>query len=151
MELSHVTTEARTVLAVRERVPFAELTDFFGRAFERTAAALGEAGTFPSGPPVAIYYGDPTDTVDVAAGFPFAGSITPPEGTAVVDLPAGRAVEAIHVGPYDELAKTYDTVAEWMQQEHVTPSSVMWEEYLAGPDTDPDPSTWRTRIVYPIA
>lgn len=38
-----------------------------------------------------------------------------------------------------------------MHQEHVTPATVMWEEYLTGPDTDPDPSTWRTRIVYPIA
>ncbi len=151
MELSRVTTEPRTVLAVRERVPFAELTDFFGRAFERAAAALGEAKSFPSGPPVAVYYGDPTDTVDVAAGFPFVGSITPPDGTTLVELPGGPAVEAIHVGPYDELEKTYTTVAEWMQQEHVTPSSVMWEEYLAGPDSDPDPSTWRTRIVYPIA
>ena len=26
-----------------------------------------------------------------------------------------------------------------------------WEVYEAGPSSDPDPATWRTRVVWPVA
>jgi len=32
-----------------------------------------------------------------------------------------------------------------------TPSETMWEVYLNGPATEPDPQNWQTRIVWPAA
>ena len=55
---------------IRERVPMDALQEFFGRAFASTMAAAGEQGRRVVGPPVGIYFGMPSDTVDVAAGFP---------------------------------------------------------------------------------
>jgi hypothetical protein len=34
--------------------------------------------------------------------------------------------------------------------EGLVPGEEMWEEYLSGPDTHPDPGTWRTRVVVPV-
>lgn len=151
MDIALTTLQRRQILGVRDDVAVAELPEFFGRAFQRASAALGETGAHPSGPPVALYYGGDEPAIDVVAGLPFTGTVTPPPGTVVVDLPAGEAVEAVHVGSYDDIDATYRGLSEWMAERHLVPADVMWEEYLAGPDTGADPSTWRTRVVYPIA
>lgn len=151
MDIARTTLQRRHILGVRDDVALAELPQFFGRAFQTASAALDEEGAHPSGPPVALYYGGDEPALDVVAGFPFTGTVTPPPGTVVVDLPAGDAVEAVHVGPYADIDATYRGLSEWMAEQHLVPADVMWEEYLAGPETGPDPSTWRTRVVYPIA
>jgi len=63
-------------------------------------------------------------------------------------LPAGRAAEAMHVGPYDTLSQTYDEVMRWVQEHGMHPGTDMWEYYLSDPSTEPDPASWRTRVLW---
>ncbi|RYV51724.1 AraC family transcriptional regulator [Pengzhenrongella frigida] len=119
------------------------LSDFFGRAFEAVAAELARQGAAPAGPPIALYRGPVTDTVDVVAGFPVGRPLTPSSGLVAETLPSGSIVEAIHTGSYEDLSA-------WFREQGLTPSDEMWEEYLVGPDSEPDPSRWQTRIVYPV-
>jgi len=65
-------------------------------------------------------------------------------------LPGGRAVSAIHVGPFDTLEQTYTELMAWMAEQRLQPAEHMWEIYLSDPATEPDPSTWRTQIVWPV-
>lgn len=46
---------------------------------------------------------------------------------------------------------TYDELMAWVTEKDLTMSEDMREEYLTGPESDPDPSTWTTRIVWPLA
>ncbi|WEO76299.1 GyrI-like domain-containing protein [Cryobacterium sp. SO2] len=151
MQMDRIELEPRTLLGVHEVVKMADLTDYFGRAFEASAAALARQGLAPAGPPLALYHGMPTDTVDVTAGFPVAATAQATEGVAVTTLPDGPAVATVYVGPYNGMTRTYDEIAAWLQAEKLTPRPDMWEEYLSGPDTDPNPATWQTRIVFPLA
>ena len=66
-------------------------------------------------------------------------------------LPAGRAVVVVHVGPYDTLEATYGRLLEWVAAQGMELATGMWEEYLSDPEQEPDPATWRTRIVAPVA
>jgi effector-binding domain-containing protein len=135
---------------VRERVPMAELTQFFARAFNDTIKALEAQGTHPTGAPFGKYFGHPDETVDVEAGFPVAAAIEPAGAVKPGVLPGGRVVEAIHVGPFDTLTNTYDEIERYIADEHLTPGEVMWESYLTDPETEPDPSKWRTQICWPV-
>ena len=65
-------------------------------------------------------------------------------------LPGGRAVEGIHVGSYDHLPGAYADLQQWMEQHGLEPANLMWEYYLTDPGIEPDPSRWRTRIVWPV-
>jgi len=145
----HVTEQA--VAVVRERVPMDALTDFFGRAFGAVMAAVQMQGASPAGPPFALYHGMPSESVDVEAGFPIAGHF---HGTGEVTsgtLPETDAFEAIHSGPYDTLGTTYDAIRQRMQEEGATPAGIVWEYYLSDPEKQPDPATWQTRVVWPVA
>ncbi len=150
-DIRFVDLSEQPTAAVREQVRTTELPDFFGRAFTAVLHALRAQDVMPSGPPFALYHGMPADTVDVEAGFPVPAPVEP-EGAVVRGvLPAGRAVEAVHVGPYDTLPTTYGQVLQRIEEDGRQPSSTMWEYYLSDPETEPDPSTWRTRVVWPEA
>lgn len=136
---------------VRERVPMDELPPFFGRAFGAVMAAAQKQAVQIAGPPFGLYRGMPTDTVDVEAGFPVAAPFAGSEGVAAGTLPACRAFEATHTGPYDTLGATYDAIQERMKEEGYSPADSMWEYYLSDPATEPDPATWKTLVVWPVA
>lgn len=151
VEIERITVASRTVLGVRETVQPEDLSEFFGRAFERAQSAIRDQGAIVAGPPVAVYRGDPEHGFDVLAGFPVMGAVQGSAGVEVTELPSGQAIAAIHIGSYDAMGETYATVTSWMQDRHLTPAEPMWEEYLAGPETSPDPAGWRTRIVFPLS
>jgi effector-binding domain-containing protein len=150
VDVTAVELTSQPVVGVRETVPVAELTEFFGRAFEAAAAELGRLGLRPVGPPVALYDGEVGADADVTAGFPVHDEVAVGPGTVLVVLPAGAAVEVVHVGPYDAMEATYRELQAWFAEQGITPSSRMWEEYLVGPETTPDPSGWQTKIVWPV-
>lgn len=141
----------QVVIGLHEVVPMQSLSEFFGRAFAQVAEALGRLGVAPAGPPVAYYSGMPEGAIDVTAGFPVAQPVTPTEGLVAVTLSGGATVEATHVGPYDTLGETYGAIAGWLEEQGLTASDAMWEEYLVGPESDADPGRWQTRIVFPLA
>lgn len=136
---------------VRERVPMTELTAFFSRAFAETMTALQAQGLHPVGPPYGKYYGPPTETVDVEAGYPVAAAFAPAGRVVPGVLPGGRGVAAVHVGPYDSMESTYSEVEHYFTTSALTPGAVMWESYLTDPEGEPDPARWQTQICWPLA
>lgn len=142
--------EPQLIEGVREVVPMSSLSEFFGRAFGTTAEVLARQGATPKGPPVALYRGPAKDTVDVLAGFPLARPANPEGGVVLETLPGGATVEAVHTGPYDTLSATYGELSDWFTEQCMETPLEMWEEYLVGPETEPDPQRWQTRIVFPL-
>lgn len=146
-----VELDAQEAIAVRGDVAVADLPGFFERAFHESAAAAAAADVEIVGPPFGFYPEMPTEIVAVEAGFPVSAP-TEPEGDAHrLVLPAGRAVQVTHVGPFDTLEQTYDELQSWMAEHGIEPAAAMWECYLSDPEAEPDPADWRTLIVWPIA
>ncbi|MPV37123.1 GyrI-like domain-containing protein [Georgenia subflava] len=142
--------QEQQVAGVRLRVRMDEITTIFDTRFTEVLDALTAAGAQPAGAPYARYRGRPTDTVDVEVGFPVTA---PFQGTGEVrggTLPAVRAAEAVHPGSYDTLPETYAAVERWVAENDLQTLEESWEVYESGPESDPDPSTWRTRVVFPL-
>jgi len=152
MKAQRVELEPRTFVGVHDVIPMDHMTEYFGRAFATAAAELGKQGAYPAGPPVALYHGAPVENAaDVTAGFPVAQPVAPTDAAVVEVLPGGPAIEAIHTGSYDTLGETYAELTDWLMEQHLNTAEDMWEEYVVGPDTEPDPAKWQTRIVFPLA
>jgi effector-binding domain-containing protein len=113
--------------------------------------AVATQGVAITGPPFGFYPRMPSDTVEVVVGFPVAAPIAADGEVEPFTLPGGRAVTATHVGPYEELENTYAELLAWTTAEGLTLAEGMWESYLSDPSAEPDPSTWRTLIVWPLA
>lgn len=151
VQCSLVHLKETPTIGIRKVVPIDELPTFFGDAYGRLFEVIGQDGLTVTNPPLAHYYGMPTDLVDVEAAVPIA---EPYDGSADVvagTLPPADAVEALHFGPYDTLTDTYEQVAAWMSERGFTPGYDMWEFYLTDATLEPDPAKWETKVVWPIA
>jgi effector-binding domain-containing protein len=146
-----VTLATVPVAVVREVVPMSELTGFFGPVYETVAEALGRQHITMTGPPLAIYHGMPSDTVDVAAGFPTDRPVDADNGVVAETLPGGRAAQIVHVGSYDSLQQSYGRLMAWLEDQKLAPGPIMWESYLTEPAPDGDQRDMLTRITWPLA
>lgn len=145
------TLEPIQAAVVRRTVPMSELRTFFDSVFGTIMAAVHEQQVAVTGPPFAMYFGMPTDTVDVAAGFPTGRRISPTaEGVVPFELPGGRAVQFLHVGSYDDLGEAYARMTAWMGEQALTPADAMWESYLTEPTPGGDPAANQTLITWPV-
>lgn len=39
---------------------------------------------------------------------------------------------------------------DWIAASGHTPAEDLWERYAAGPESSPDPATWRTELIRPL-
>jgi len=154
-DIKIVETKRQPTLAIRESTDLASIPDKMGRIFMEIFAFMQTRGIVPAGPPFAYYYDVNSmaankGIVDMECGFPVS---SPVEGDGRIRagvLPAGKAISAIHVGPYDKLSETYDAILSWIQENGCQVEENMWETYLTDPCQEPDPAKWRTNIFWPL-
>lgn len=137
-------------IGVRSVVALDAMPDFFGAAYEQIFERIGREGLTVTGMPFGRYRGMPTETVDIEAGVTIAETVPSSGETVSGTLPATKAVEAVHIGPYDTMVETYEAMQEWIAAEGLEPSHEMWEFYLTDPAAEPDPAKWQTKIVWPV-
>lgn len=135
----------------RETVQMDQIRNYFDDVYGAVAAVAGEQGVGLSGPAVAVYRGMPTDTVDVAAGFPTQRPIEASGMIAADELPGGLAARHIHRGSYDGLAGAYQALVAWMEEHGHTPGLLYWEVYVTEPSPEANPDDMVTEIVWPLA
>jgi effector-binding domain-containing protein len=145
------TIEPQPAAVIRAEVPMAELREVFDRGFPAVMRVVEAQGIAITGPPFGFYPRMPGDTVAVAVGFPVAEPITADGEVEPFQLPGGRAVTGTHVGPYEALGQTYEQLMAWTEADGLTLLEGMWESYVSDPSAEPDPSTWRTLVVWPLA
>lgn len=150
MEVELIKTPQQPTAVVHETVRLDALTEFFSRAFGQVAEAMQHQGLKAAGPPFALYFGEPRDTVEVEAGFPVSRAVAPEGPVHQGQLPGGPVVHATHQGPYEALGKTYDELMQWMGSHGLKPHREMWEVYMTDPQHQPDPNDWRTEVYWPV-
>lgn len=143
----HVTDyPSRPTAVVRARLKVADLPGFFEPALTHVLAAMEAQGTTPGGEPFAYYRGIPNGMAEVEAGFPTVGPFTASGDVMSGELPAGRVITGLHMGPYETLKRTYAEMSQWAAINGLTPTGEMWQVFLTDPEREPDPSRWRIGI-----
>ncbi len=149
-EIALIDVEERPTVGVRGQVRLDELAEYFATVFDEVAAEIERAGARIAGAPFARYRGIPSAVVDVEAGFPLTEPWSGGGSLVTGTLPAARAVEAVHRGGYETIRETYAALEQWVTEHGHHLQEDCWELYESGPSSDPDPETWRTRIVWPV-
>jgi effector-binding domain-containing protein len=75
---------------------------------------------------------------------PRAGRVAPGK------LPAMTVARTIYHGPYDGLPSAWGEFEAWIAAAGHKSAADLWECYVAGPHSSPDPSTWRTELNRPL-
>jgi effector-binding domain-containing protein len=104
----------------------------------------------PVGAPFARYHSFGAE-IDLEAGIPVAEEIAGSQRVKPSTLPGGDVVSGMHVGPYHELVRTHEALAEWLVEQRLTAEGGPWEVYWTDPGLERDPSKWRTEIFQPVS
>jgi effector-binding domain-containing protein len=90
------------------------------------------------------------DSFDFELGFVTATPAAPAGRMTPGVWPAAKAAHAIYAGGYEGLPAAWGAFDTWMKAEKLAQAPDLWEHYVLGPHTSPDPSTWRTHLYRPL-
>lgn len=146
MEASITTLTARPILGVRATVKTSEIGATIGELAPRLAQ---HAGSRAAGPMLARYHSWGEKGGEMELALPVTEPVESSGDLVAGELPAGRAVVATHVGPYEGLPASWHAVQAWIEARELSTRSAPWEEYLDDCSVTPE-AELRTRIVWPV-
>ena len=142
--------QPQATVTIRATTTPAEIGPTLDRLLPEISAYLEQRGIPAAGPPFARYHDFSDDRADLEAGFPVA-ALSLAMAVAAGELPGGPAAVAWHIGPYDTLTQAHHAVEAWLAEQGRTMTGAPWEVYWTDPGENPDPATWRTEVVWPVA
>ena len=149
-EYQIVEREAQPVASIRVKCKPSDISATMAEVFPEVLAHLTSTGAKMAGVPFSRYHDMGGDEIDLEAGIPVTKPITEKGRVKNGQLPAGRAVMAWHVGPYEKLTEAHQSLRAYVDANHMKPRGGPWEVYWTDPGMVPDPSKWRTQLFMPV-
>ena len=137
------------VVTKRERGAYGEVIPrLLGEVY---AAVMAQPQARLVGPPLTIYHDvDASDAgADLEVGAPVAGPVAADNGLEVRTLDGGRAVTAVHRGPYDMVGEAWGRVLKYAQENGLRTVGAAREFYLNDPNVTPA-SELLTEVQLPV-
>ena len=143
--------EARPAATVRVTIPEKDIASNLAVILPEVMGYITSVGADMAGPPFTRIHARTGGTVDMEAGFALKKKVESKGRIQSSELPGGDVAVTWHVGPYDQLEKSYAVLEAWMKEQGLASRGGHWEVYWTDPGMEPDPKKWRTQILWPVA
>jgi effector-binding domain-containing protein len=144
-------TSVQLTAMIHLTIPRPEMMRLFGPSVAELMAGLAVQGITPAGPVFAHHLRRPTDTFDFEVGVPVSVPVVGAGRVVPSQKPAMKVARTVYTGPYDGLPAAWGEFMDWIKANGHAPTPDLWECYVTGPHSSPDPSTWRTELNQPLA
>ena len=145
-------TFAQPAAVIHLTIPRAEMMTAFGPAVEEILTILSAQFVEAAGPAFAHHFRMTPDQFDFELGFPINGTITNEGRVRLSELPAREKVaHTVYRGGYEGLPGAWGEFTQWMEAQGLKQAEDLWEIYAYGPQSNPDPASWRTELYRPLA
>jgi effector-binding domain-containing protein len=145
-----ITMEAQQTAMVRLTVPRADIQKVMGPGLAEVKAAVAAQGIETTGPWFTHHLRMDPKLFDFEICLPVKAPITAVGRVKPGNLPPRRVARTVFHGPYEGLGGAWAELLSWMKTEGLAPAADLWEVYLAGPESGPDPAGWRTELNRPL-
>jgi effector-binding domain-containing protein len=146
-----VQTDEQPAAVIHLVVSCAEIALAMDSAIAEVLSALAAQGIAPAGPYFSFHMRRPTDTFDFEVGFPVDRPLNPGGRVKMGKLPAAKVARTVYRGGYEGLGTAWGKFCAWLDAEGLSPQDCLWERYVSGPESTPDPATWQTELNRPLA
>ena len=154
IEVNVKKTEPVTVAFVAKKGSY----DQIPQAFPELYAWTGQKGFIPSGPPIGVYYNNPSEVPVEELMWeiqsPISGDVAPSgpdeKGLGVKKLDGAEVAFAMHKGPFDQVGPVWSGVVRWIVEQGYEIAGPGQEVYLSDPATTA-PSDLLTEIRFPVS
>ena len=121
-----------------------------GPGISEVYAAIAAQGVAPAGPWYTHHLRMDPEIFDFEIGVPVSTPVTAAGRMKPVLFPGRTVAQTVYHGDYEGLGAAWGEFMAWIEAEGLSQASDLWECYLAGPESNPDPSTWRTELNRPL-
>jgi effector-binding domain-containing protein len=120
------------------------------KSYEELTTALASSKVEMAGAPFAFFPVFEETAMEMVCALPVAAGARVSGKYTVAQLPATKAVKAIHLGSYDNLEDSHSQVNQFIQYKKLEIAGAPMEVYLTDPMAEKDTAKWVTEIYYPI-
>lgn len=133
------------------RIPREKMSEVFGPAIEEIMSTLAAQGISPAGSVFAHHFKMEPGFFDFELGVPVGRPIAASGRVEPGSRPAARVAQTVYQGPYDGLPDAWGKFHSWVVDNGHQYASDIWECYVDGPHSTPDPAKYRTELNRPLA
>ena len=145
-----VQADAQLTAIIRLTIPRKEIRNVMGPGIAELMAAVAAQGIALAGPVFSHHLRIDPDIFDFEIGVLVTKPVTPVGRVMPGQLPAATVARTVHHGPYEGLGPAWAEFDAWIAAGGHKPAAYLWECYVTGPESDPDPATWRTELNRPL-
>ena len=127
-----------------------EMPKVFGAAMDELMEAIAVQGVSPAGPVFAHHLKMESGIFDFELGVPVKEPVSAAGRVKPGKLPAATVARTVYHGPYAGLPGAWGQFDAWIKSSGHTQAEDLWERYVDGPHSHPDPSDWRTELNRPL-
>jgi len=143
-------TVAQATAIIRLTIPREEIRKVMGPGINELMATVAAQGVAPVGPWFTHHLRMDPAIFDFEIGVPVTAPVAAAGRVKPGQLPATKVARTIYHGPYEGLGAAWGEFVAWIAAKGHTPGPDLWECYLAGPESNPDPATFRTELNRPL-
>lgn len=131
-------------------VPRSEIRNVMGPGLGELMAAITAQGIAPAGPWFMHHLKMDPAIFDFEICVPVTAPVAATGRVRAGQLPASTVARTVFHGDYGGLPAAWGEFNAWIVANGHTPGPDLWERYVAGPESNPDPLTWRTELNRPL-
>jgi effector-binding domain-containing protein len=145
-----VSTEAMPIAVLRITVPRAQIREVMGPGLGELRAAVAAQGVAAEGAWFTHHLRLDPEVFDFEIGVPVSAPVVATGRVRGGEWPALTVARTTYRGPYEGLPAAWGEFDAWIAAHGHTAAPDLWERYEAGPESGPDPASWRTELNRPL-
>jgi len=145
-----VELDEQITAVIRLTVPRAEIQRVMGNGMRELVQTVNDQQIVMSSAVFTHHFKMDPAMFDFEIGVAVKSPVRPQGRVRPGSLPGGRVARTIYHGPYEGLGAAWGEFEKWIAAEGLKAAPDLWESYVAGPESSPDPAQWRTEFNRPL-
>lgn len=141
---------AQLTAVIRFTVPRTEIRNVMGPGLAELRAAVASQGIAVTGPWLTHHFRMDPAIFDFEIALPVASPLIVAGRVRGGRLPATIVARAVLHGDYAGLPAAWGELDAWITAHGYAAGPELWERYLVGPESSPNPADWRTELNRPV-
>ena len=141
-----VDVASRPYAFIHLTVPRSEIRHVMGPGIQELMSTIAAQSIPPDGPWFTHHLRVDPEVFDFEIGIAVPRPVQPAGRVQAGMVPPMRVVRTVYHGPYEGLGAAWGEFIAWIEAQKLQVSGDLWERYLAGPESGPDSTRWRTEL-----
>ncbi len=143
-------TTNRLTAVIRLTIPRAEIQNVMGPGIVELMATVAAQGITPTGPWFDHHLKMAEDTWDFEICVPVNAPVVASGRVRPSQWSAMKVARTVYRGPYEGLADAWGEFLDWITANGHTAAPDLYQCYVSGPESSPNPANWRTELTKPL-